>query len=104
MLILDPAAAHVNKLFKIVIYSQGHNHTHVEWAYDNRICLIMMPASTTYRFQMIDVVIGKVFKDGMCEAWANWMLTECEKRGLSKTANFKAPTRLDSCQWVKTVW
>ena len=45
------------------------------------------------------MVVGKVFKYGMCETWANWMLAECEKRGLTNAANFRAPTRLDCCAW-----
>ena len=43
--------------------------------------------------------MGKVFKYGMFETWANWMLAECEKRGLTNAANFRAPTRLDCCAW-----
>ena len=47
----------------------------------------MMPASTTYRFQMIDVVVGKHFKDVMCDLWANWMLNESETKGMTEPGN-----------------
>ena len=64
----------------------------------------MMPASTTYKFQMIDVVFGKSFKDGMCNKWASWMLEECEKLGLTSAGNYKHPTYPDCLKWVKEVW
>ena len=50
LLILDPATAHL------------HTDTK-EFLKENRIALAMMPASTTYKFQIIDVVVGKAFKD-----------------------------------------
>ena len=70
----------------------------------NRICLAMMPASTTYKFQMIDVVIGKVFKYHMCYAWANWMLEECQAAGTTFAGNYKHPTYPDCLKWVVQSW
>jgi len=54
LLILDPAAAH---------RTEDVRETLKKW----KIAVAMMPASTTYRFQMIDVVIGKPFKDALWE-------------------------------------
>ena len=64
----------------------------------------MVPASTTYKFQMIDVVVGNIFKDGICNEWATWMLNECEKMGTTSAGNYKHPTYPDCLQWVSKVW
>ena len=56
----------------------------------NRIQSAMMPASTTYLFQMIDVVVGKKFKDEMCEQWATWMMTN----------NFTTPSGNSECDFL----
>ena len=64
----------------------------------------MMPVSTTYRFQMIDVVVGKVFKDGMCDQWATCMLEESKKLGTTDAGNFKHPTYPDCLEWVVKAW
>ena len=66
----------------------------------NRIALAMMPASTTYRFQMIDVVVGKLFKDKMCDQWATWMLEESQKLGTTAAGNYKHPSYVDCLNWV----
>ena len=55
MLIMDPATSHRTKKVKAFFRA-------------NRICLAMMPASTTYKFQLIDVGIS-VFKGGL---WGNF--------------------------------
>ena len=62
----------------------------------------MIPANTTYKFQIIDVVVGKVFKDHMCDAWADWMLQECAKAGTTDAWNYKHPkfTYPDCLKWV----
>ena len=91
MLIMDPATGHRTKKVK-------------EFLKANRICLAMMPASTTYKFQMIDVVVGKLFKDGICDEWVTWMLNECEKMGTTAAGNYKHPTYPDCLQWVSKVW
>ena len=91
MLVMDPATGHRTKKVK-------------EFLKANRICLAMMPASTTYKFQMIDVVVGKLFKDGICDEWATWMLNECEKMGTTAAGNYKHPTYPDCLQWVSKVW
>ena len=91
LLILDPAVAHIHADTK-------------ELLKENRIALAMMPASTTYRFQMIDVVVGKPFKDYMSEEWAKWMINVCESRGITEAGNFRAPTPTDCNQWVVTAW
>ena len=57
LLILDPAPA--------------HKHTRVKkFLKKNKLMSAMMPTNTTYKFQMIDVVVGKPFKDAMCDKWA----------------------------------
>ena len=57
LLILDPAPAHRHDRIKALL-----KFHHVRVA--------MMPASTTYKFQMIDVVVGKPFKDAIFfEKW-----------------------------------
>ena len=60
----------------------------------NRICLAMMPASMAYKFQMIDVVVGKLFKDHVCDNWAKWMLNESEKLGMTPAGNYKHTTQI----------
>ena len=64
----------------------------------------MMPALTAYKFQMIDVVVGKPFKDGMCSEWADWMLKGCATRGTTPAGNYKHPTPLDCNGWISKVW
>ena len=64
----------------------------------------MIPANTTYKFQIIDVVVGKVFKDHMCDAWADWMLQECAKAGTTDAGNYKHPTYPDCLKWVVQSW
>ena len=62
----------------------------------------MMPASTTYLYQMIDVVIGKPFKDAMCDLWGEWMVNS----GMQTTpdGNYKAPKPMDCISWVAQAW
>ena len=91
MLIMDPAQAHRTKAVKAFCEA-------------NRIVIGMMPASTTYKFQMIDVVVGKAFKNGLCNKWADWMMEKCESAGLTKTGNFRHPTWPDCLKWVAAVW
>lgn len=64
----------------------------------------MMPASTTYKFQMIDIVVGKLFKDHMCDEWADWMLNECQKSGTTVAGNYKHPLYVDCLQLVTRSW
>jgi hypothetical protein len=53
---------------------------------------------------MIDVACGKPFKDQMCHQWATWMLEECEKQGLTPAQNYRRPSQITCCQWVKAAW
>ena len=71
---------------------------------DNRIAVAMMRASTTYLFQMIDVVVGKPFKDAMCDMWAEWMLKNCGGRVITPAGNFKHATVVECLQWVTEAW
>ena len=68
----------------------------------NRIQIVMMPASTTYLYQMIDVVIGKPFKDAMCDLWGDWMVNSGMKT--TKAGNYKSPTQMDCISWVARAW
>ena len=91
LLILDPATSHRAELVKEVLKQ-------------HRIAVAMMPASTTHKFQMIDVVIGKPFKDALCDIWADWMLEQCERRGVTPAGNYKSPTRTEINSWVAKAW
>ena len=71
---------------------------------DLRIAVAMMPASTTWRFQMIDVTVGKPFKDLLCDQWATWMLENCERRGVTAAGNFRHPTPTECNTWVTKAW
>ena len=53
---------------------------------------------------MIDVVVGKLFKDKMCDQWATWMLQESAKLGTTSAGNFKHPTYPDCMNWVVQAW
>ena len=75
LLILDPATAH---------RAEGL----LDLLKELRIAVAMMPSSTTWKFQMIDVVVGKPFKDALCDKWADWMLEGCEARGTTPASNF----------------
>ena len=92
LLILDPAPGHKDKGNRIKKLLRK-----------NHIWVAMMPASTTWKFQMIDVVVGKPFKDGMCDKWANWML-EASTQGVTAAGNYKHPERIDCVKWVSQVW
>ena len=64
-----------------------------------------MPASTTYRFQMIDVVfVGKLFKGRVCDKWASWMLKMAGEDGLTDSGNYKYPTESDCVAQVSQFW
>ena len=67
----------------------------------NRIDVTVMPASTTYKYQLIDVSIGKPFKDGIYEQWATWMLNENDSLGPTGAGNRKHPTRPNGLDWVQ---
>ena len=67
----------------------------------NRIDVAVMPASTTYKYQLIDVSIGKPFKDGIYEQWATWMLNENDSLGPTGAGNRKHPTRPNVLDWVQ---
>ena len=90
-LIMDPATSHRGQKVK-------------DFCKANRIQIVMMPASTTYLFQMIDVVVGKPFKDGMCDLWADWMLNENPKLGLTDAGIYQAPSQMDCISWVAQAW
>ena len=53
---------------------------------------------------MIDVVIGKVFKDKMCDQWATWTLEESQKLGTTPAGNYKHPSYVDCLNWVVQAW
>ena len=91
LLILDPASAY-------------RAEDVLELLKENRIAVAMMPSSTTYRFQMIDVVVGKPFKDIVCDQWAKWMLEECESRGVTPAGNFRHPSPTDCNNWIVQAW
>ena len=90
-LIMDPATSHRTEKVKA-------------FCKQNRIQIVMMPASTTYLYQMIDIVVGKSFKDAMCDLWAEWMFEENPKLGVSSVGNYKAPTQMDCISWVTKAW
>ena len=50
---------------------------------------------------LIDVVVGKKFKDGMCEAWVTWML---ENNLTTSSGNWKKPKEMDCLSWVVKAW
>ena len=87
----------------IVDPAPGHKAPEVKaFLKENKIRLAMMPASTTYKFQMIDVVVGKPFKDAMCDKWASWMLEN--QNEVTAAGNYKHPERIDCVQWVYEAW
>ena len=53
---------------------------------------------------MINVVVGKVFKDKMCDQWATWMLEESQKLGTTPAGNYKHPSYVDCLNWVVQTW
>ena len=53
---------------------------------------------------MIDVVVGKPFKDYISDEWAEFMINVCESRGLTEAGNLRAPTPTDCNQWVVNAW
>ena len=91
LLIMDPATPHITEAVR--------DHLKA-----NRIDIAIMPASTTWKFQLIDVAIGKPFKDGIYEQWATWMLNENDNLGLTPAGNRKHPTRPNALDWVKEAW
>ena len=60
--------------------------------------------STTYRFQLIDVAVGKPFKDELYERWATWMLEENNRLGLTSAENRRHPSRKNAFDWIKKSW
>ena len=91
LLIMDPASAHrVEEVLELLL--------------ELRVAVAMMPASTTWKFQMIDVAVGKPFKDAMCDQWANWMMETCEVLRLTPASNFRHPTPTDCNAWVSKAW
>ena len=52
------------------------------------------------RFQMIDVVVGKVFKDKMCDQWTTWTLEESKKLGTTPAKKYKHPSYVDCLNWA----
>ena len=91
LLIVDPASAHRAESVREILK-------------ELRVAVAMMPASTTYKFQMIDVVVGKPFKDLVCDIWAKWMLEQCEARGITPAGNLRHPTPTECNQWVTQAW
>ena len=90
-LFLDPAKSHLTAAVR-------------ETFKELRIDLAVMPASTTYKFQLIDVAIGKVFKDGMYEGWTKWMLEENDSLGLTRAGNRKHPSLVNCVEWADAAW
>jgi len=58
LLILNPATAHRAEAVLDILK-------------ELRIAVAIMPSSTTWKFQMIDVVVAKPFKDALCDKWAD---------------------------------
>ena len=69
-----------------------------------KVDIAVMPASTTYKFQLIDVAIGKPLKDGIYEEWARWMLEENDALGYTAANNRKHPTRPNILDWFYKAW
>ena len=91
LLIMDPAKAHLTETVLVKLRQ-------------NRIDVAIMPASTTHLFQLVDVCIGKSFKDAIYEQWAQWMLNCNDDLGFTAAGNRKHPTRKDCLDWVEKAW
>ena len=91
LLIMDPVRPHLTDAVRAVLKA-------------NKIDIAIMPASQTYKFQLIDVAIGKPFKDGIYEQWCTWMLNEYDDLGLSAVGNRKHPTHPNVLDWVEIAW
>ena len=63
-----------------------------------------MSASTTWKYQLINVSVNKPFKHGIYEEWANWMLNDCLAKSLTKVSNMKHPTLQDLVDWIRKSW
>ena len=68
-----------------------------------RVDLAVMPASTTHKFQMIDVILGKPFKARCYDMWAKWMIEESNSR-ITKVGNRQRPTRPNVVDWCRDAW
>ena len=90
-LFLDPAKSHLTERVR-------------EKFAELRVDLAVMPASTTYKFQLIDVAIGKAFKDSMYEGWTKWMLEQNDSLGLTRAGNRKHPTLVNCVEWADAAW
>ena len=91
LLIMDAAKSHMTQAVK-------------EHLRANRIDIAIIPASQTYRFQLVDVSIGKPLKDGIYEEWCTWMLNENDDLGLTAAGNRKHPTHPNVLDWVQKAW
>ena len=71
---------------------------------ENRIDIAIIPASTTHIFQLIDVCVGKSFKDKVYEMWAEWMLNENDALGYTAAGNRKHPSLVNCVDWIYQAW
>ena len=53
---------------------------------------------------MIDVCVGKPFKDLVCDLWAQWMLEQCERRGTTPAGNLRHASPTECNSWVTQAW
>ena len=92
LLMFDPAKPHLTSEVR-------------EKLKENNVDVAVMPASTTHKYQMIDVVVAKPFKNSLYNSWAKWMVEVCSELDPATSANnFRHPTRPDVLDWVKVAW
>ena len=91
LMMWDPYRAHLTKAVR-------------EWLKKNRVDLAVMPASCTWKFQMIDVVVGAALKNEVYELWAQWMLETNDLLGLTKAGNRKHSTLKNVIEWLNKSW
>ena len=90
LIILDAASSHLRPCVRKCIE-------------DELNCdLAVIPASMTHKLQCIDTHVGKSFKDGMYNAWANWMLSG--EQTILKSGNRQKASHLQVLGWCKEAW
>ena len=75
-----------------------------------RIHVVMIPASLTYKYQLVDVFIAAIFKRYIANEWTEWMVKKLERAYehqegyMEKSGNYIKPSVANCVVWANKAW
>ena len=93
----DPATAHLTKRVRAALKVL-------------RIHVVLIPASLTWKYQLVDVFIAAIFKRYISDEWTQWMVKKLERSYehqegfMKKSGNYIKPSVAHCVVWANKAW